>query len=101
MTRRDRSEVLCKFFDGDTGLTEDALQSLRQKRPMIGDGDMESALGQPDVRAVLSSDSEPEAAEGFDGFAARNIARQFHAAATTGSWRKCRRIAWGALPLPK
>lgn len=68
---------------------------------MIGHGDVKFTLTQTNVRAILPGDGEAEATQRFDGFGAGDVAREFHAVATTGSWRKCRRMVRGVLPLPK
>ena len=64
-----------------------------------------------DNRAVIASHSDmgtglpaffvSEPAKCLHGVGAVDIARQFHATATNGSWRKCRRTFVGTFPASK
>jgi hypothetical protein len=100
-SRPGQSQILGEFFDGNDGLAQDALQGFRQQSAMVGHGDVDVAFAQSDVRAVLPGDGEAESPQGLDRFGAGDVAREFHAEATTGSLTKCNRMLEGILALSK
>src|SRR5437868_3939189 len=54
---------------------------------------MHGTFTQPNVRADLPDEDEAQAFQSADSFAARYVARKFHAGASTGSLTKRKRFA--------
>src|SRR2546422_253607 len=68
---------------------------------VVGYGDVDVALAQANVRAILWDDHEGESPQRLDCFGAGDVARKFHAGATTKSLTRCNRMLEGKLALWK